>query len=171
MPNDPIQDMREELLENRNLLDAMAGVSIGVTVEADGGRLPVNLTGEDLTRILVNLVKNATESMRAPGTIRIALGERKGGSAETPRLLLTVEDTGPGIPEKLREKIFMPGFTTRAGRPEDSSKPGREWLADHRGLGLSITRSILEAAGGRISAGCSKQGGAQFEIELPARRR
>jgi signal transduction histidine kinase len=170
MPNDPIQDMREELLENRNLLDAMAGFSIGVTVEANGGRFPVNLTSEDLTRILVNLVKNASESMRTAGTIRIALSERNEGLAEMPRLLLTVEDSGPGIPKELREKIFMPGFTTRASRAEDANKPGTEWPFDHRGLGLSITRSIVEAAGGHISAGCSQRGGALFEIELPARR-
>jgi signal transduction histidine kinase len=171
MPNDPIRDLRQELFENSNLLGAMAGVSVAVTVEADGGNYPVDLTSEDLTRILVNLVKNSTESMRTAGTIRIALSDCIDVSRETPRLLLTVEDTGPGIPAELREKIFAPGFTSHPGRTADPDKPESRWLVDHRGLGLSITRSIVEAAGGCISAGCSERGGAQFEIELPVRRR
>ncbi len=169
VPNDRIQDLQSELFENRNLLDAMAGLSIAVSVEAEGGKHPVDLTGEDLTRILVNLVKNATESMRTAGTIRIALAEQKGDAAATPRLSLMVEDTGPGIPAELREKIFAPGFTTHTTHTPGTPTTG--WLVDHRGLGLSITRSIVEAAGGRISAGCSEQGGARFEIELPVRRR
>ena len=170
MPNDPIQDLRQELFENSNLLSAMAGMSVAVTVKADGGNHPVDLTSEDLTRILVNLVKNSTESMRTAGTIRITLSECNDVARETPRLVLRVGDTGPGIPAELREKIFAPGFTSHPGRT-DQDKPASGWLVDHRGLGLSITRSIVEAAGGRISAGCSERGGAQFEIELPVRRR
>jgi len=157
------------LYPQTSVIAMTASGSVNTAVEAEGGKHPVDLTGEDLTRILVNLVKNATESMRTAGTIRIALAEQKGDAAATPRLSLMVEDTGPGIPAELREKIFAPGFTTHTTHTPGTPTTG--WLVDHRGLGLSITRSIVEAAGGRISAGCSEQGGARFEIELPVRRR
>lgn len=167
MANDPIHSLREELLANRNLLDAMAGVSIAVSVEARGGAQPVKLTSEDLTRILVNLVKNAAESMRRTGNIRIVLSEEEDLPESTKRLLLTIEDDGPGIPGELLEKIFEPRFTTRGGRASLTGEEIPVWSATHRGLGLSITRSIVEAAGGRIHAGKAVPAGARFVIELP----
>ena len=63
MPAEPIDNLAGEVLANRNLLAALAGPSITLTVDAEGGSLPIRLTGEDLTRILVNLVKNAAEAM------------------------------------------------------------------------------------------------------------
>jgi signal transduction histidine kinase len=64
-----------ELLGNRNLLAALAGPAIALTMDAEWGARPVWLTGEDLTRLLVNLVKNAAEAM--PGGGRIHLGLRE----------------------------------------------------------------------------------------------
>jgi two-component system, OmpR family, sensor histidine kinase ChvG len=124
----------------------------------------VRFTGEDLTRILVNLVKNASEAMPSGGRIRIGLRERPSVAGTAACLDLTIEDNGPGIPEAALEKIFNSGYTTRAG-----NEPGNGWPLTHRGLGLAITRSIVEAAGGRIFAANRDQGGARFEIELPVR--
>jgi signal transduction histidine kinase len=179
MPAEPVDNLAGELLANRNLLAALAGPSIALTVEAEGGALPVRLNGEDLTRILVNLVKNAAEAMPAGGRIQISLRESaaSGNSAErassaswelaaAPWLTLTVEDNGPGIPRRAMDRIFDSGFTTRSG----ASAPGG-WPAPHRGLGLSITRSIVEAAGGSIHAANRTQNGARFEIGLPVRLR
>ncbi len=70
----------------------------------EGGALPVRLTGEDLTRILVNLVKNAAEAMPAAGRIAISLHEFHAGAKLTPWLVLTVEDNGPGIPAEALEQ-------------------------------------------------------------------
>src|ERR1017187_2079524 len=75
MPAQPIENLAAELLANCNLLSALAGPSIPLTVDAEGGGLAVGLTGEDLTRILVNLIKNAAESMPASGPIQIGLRE------------------------------------------------------------------------------------------------
>ena len=55
---------------------ALAGPMIAVTVDVEGGALPVRLSGEDLTRILVNLVKNAAEAMPEGGRIQLGLHER-----------------------------------------------------------------------------------------------
>ncbi len=80
MPPEPIDNLAAELAANRNLLSALAGPSITLTVDAQGGAQPVRLTGEDLTRILVNLVKNAAEAMPAAGQIAIRLHEFHGGA-------------------------------------------------------------------------------------------
>jgi signal transduction histidine kinase len=154
-----VTDMREELLALRNLLAAIAGPAITVTAAADGGSWPVSMTGENLVRALVNLVRNSTESIAGAGTIELFLNEQRDGAGVVLSVVLSVEDSGGGIPPALVDKVFEPGFTTHAG------KSGR-----NRGLGLSITRSIVEAAGGRIAAGNRQPRGARFVMELPVRK-
>ena len=194
MPEEPIDNLAAELLANRNLLAAVAGPAIALTVDAEGGARPVGLNTEDLTRILVNLVKNAAEAMPAGGRIRLGLRQRpapaetgltgtnRAGTGEW--LALTVEDNGPGIPPEAVERIFASGYTTSGSSGSGSSgsgsfsgaaasAPSRRggWVGIHRGLGLSITRSIVEAAGGSIHAANRTPAGARFEIVLPVRNR
>jgi signal transduction histidine kinase len=163
LPAEPISNLAGEVLANRNLLAALAGPSITLTVDVEGGSLPVRLTGEELTRILVNLIKNAAEAMPEGGRIQLGLRERPVTDGAVEALALTVEDSGPGIPKKALEKIFESGYSTRAG---GGFRHGG-WPASHRGLGLSITRSIVEAAGGSIHAENRAPAGACFKIELP----
>lgn len=167
MPAAAIENLAAELLANHNLLAALAGPTIVLTVDVDGGACPVRLTGEDLTRVLVNLVKNAAEAMPGGGQIALGLHEFHANVQAGPWVILTVEDSGPGIPAKALEAIFAPGYSTR--KKENSANPG--WASAHRGLGLSISRSIVEAAGGRIHATNRLPAGARFEIELPVRSR
>jgi signal transduction histidine kinase len=164
-PAEPITNLAAEVMANRNLLAALAGPSIVLTVDAASGAQPVKLTGEDLTRVLVNLVKNAAEAMPAGGRIAITLQERMADGAEMPLLVLAVEDNGPGIPDQTLERVFESGFSTRS----QGAAPGGSWPAAHRGLGLSITRSMIEAAGGQVLASNLPQAGARLEIELPIR--
>lgn len=157
-----IGNVREEVLASRNLLDALAGPSIAVTVLADGGARPIKMRSEELIRVLVNLVRNAAEGVGGAGTITLNLSDH--GDAY---VVLTVEDNGTGIPEQHLGRVFEPGFTTRSTAPSSAA-----WASgDHRGLGLAITRSIVEAAGGTIHAGNRVGGGARFVIELPVRAR
>jgi signal transduction histidine kinase len=173
LPPVPINNLAAELLSNRNLLAALAGPSIALTVDVEGGALPVRLTGEDLTRILVNLVKNAAEAMPDAGRIAISLHEFHADAKLPPWLLLTIEDNGSGIPVESLGRIFDSGYSTRASGASGpgasgSSGPGN-WPASHRGLGLSITRSIVESSGGSIHAANRVPAGACFKIELPTR--
>lgn len=165
IPASMISDLASELESNRNLLAALAGPRISVSVETEGATCPVSLSSEDLTRILVNMVKNAVEAMPNGGRLHFALRESPAAPGENPVLILDVEDNGPGVPEEACERIFEPGFTThgRDTREKDA------WRASHRGLGLSITRSIVEAAGGRIHMANRDPIGACFQMELPVR--
>jgi signal transduction histidine kinase len=178
LPALPISNLAAELLANRNLLAALAGPAIVLTVEADGGAQPVRLTGEDLTRLLVNLVKNAAEAMPDARTEtrtqnrRIHIGLRETAQGPAPFLALTVEDNGPGIAEGALDRIFSSGYTSRGKRAEPNAEtaPGAGWPQNHRGLGLAIVRSIVEGAGGRITASNRTPKGACFTLELPVRK-
>lgn len=167
VPPKPIDNLAAELKANRNLLSALAGPDIIVTIDMVDGALPVNLTGEDFTRTLVNLVKNAAEAMPDGGRIHLTLLESFTGPASDPVLILNIEDNGPGFSSEALENIFEPGFSAKAG--PDAANSDHPWKREHRGLGLSITRSIVEAAGGRIHVANRDPMGACFQIELPVR--
>jgi signal transduction histidine kinase len=160
-----VNDFAWEVQMNRNLLAALAGPSISLVMDTATGALPVQMTGEDLTRILVNLVKNAVEAMPAGGRIRIITREIPTAPGEGTRVVLNVEDNGPGIPLNALERIFDPGYTTRSSETEGYGA----WNPQHHGLGLSITRNIVETAGGTIHAANRDPLGTCFQIELPAR--
>ena len=108
--------------------------------------------GEDaLRQVLLNLVQNALE-VTPPGgrvTARVVRGEG--------HVSIRVCDAGPGVPPELRQRIFEPFFTTRADRAG--------------GLGLAITRRIVEEAGGAIAVDAASGGGAELRVRLPLAKR
>ena len=168
-PGDTADDVGAELRAMQPLVAAIAGPRIGLEIETMpcGGR--TWLSKEDLTRVMLNLVRNASEAMPEKGKLRITaqygdglsfLEAEHGPTAGPHSVVIAVEDSGPGISESLREQIFKAGFTTRAA--------GSNWPdIPHRGLGLTIVRSLIEAAGGAARACSSPGGGARFELELP----
>jgi PAS domain S-box-containing protein len=112
---------------------------------------PVSGDRTQLQQVVVNLAMNALQAMTSAGgprrdlTIRAALAD--------PRcLLVTVEDSGPGIPEDHLPRLFDSFFTTKA---------------TGMGMGLSICRSILESHGGEIRARNLQDGGAAVSFTLP----
>jgi signal transduction histidine kinase len=102
-----------------------------------------------LQQVLLNLVTNAQEAIRAGGRTRtIALV----GSAGEGRAVVEVHDTGPGIAESALPHLFEPFFTT---------KP------NGTGLGLAISADIVRECGGDLSARNRPEGGAIFRVSLP----
>ena len=106
----------------RPLLAAIAGPRIELEIEALPCAGRSGLSSEDLTRVLLNLVRNASEAMPEGGKLRITAQYGDGLSfvdvgqvpdASPRSVVITVEDSGPGIPEELRERVFTAGFTTR----------------------------------------------------------
>jgi signal transduction histidine kinase len=181
-----IDDLAAELLALEAPLRALAGSAVRVEVEcaACAGRLALN--SEDLLRILFNLVANSVEAMlagssphRRDGFLRITA--QRGGAAsfldrpssDLPKtVVLSVRDNGPGIAAADLERVFAPGFTTRAADRCDDEAPHREFdgepaLCRPRGLGLAIVQQLAEAAGGTVRAVSSPGLGARFDIELP----
>jgi signal transduction histidine kinase/CheY-like chemotaxis protein len=106
-----------------------------------------------LQQVLINLIFNAADAMPQGGTLTLAAAP--GEAPET--VVLSVRDTGPGIPPEHLEAIFEPFFTTKG--------EGRGL-----GLGLSTVYGIVARHRGRIEVRNAQGGGALFEITLPARR-
>mgnify|MGYP001583393988 CR=1 FL=1 len=110
--------------------------------------VPAVAASQRLSQVFVNLLLNAGDALGAKGEVRVRT-ETRGD-----RVIITVEDDGPGIPKKLRRSLFDPFVTTKA--------PG-----EGTGLGLAISHSILEASGGELRlADPQPDKGAAFEIEL-----
>ncbi|WP_305043983.1 two-component system sensor histidine kinase NtrB [Geoalkalibacter sp.] len=103
----------------------------------------------ELEQLVLNLTMNALQAIGAKG--RIEVRTRHVGS----RVLMTVEDNGPGIPEQIRSRIFDPFYTT---------KP----LGEGTGLGLSICSGIVSDLGGTIDVASREGQGATFIVSLPA---
>jgi two-component system nitrogen regulation sensor histidine kinase NtrY len=112
-------------------------------------KLPkVRVDGEQIRRVIINLVDNAIEAMNRSGVITIETHHDP--SAALVRLIVT--DDGPGIPAAEREKLFMPYYSTK--------RRGS-------GLGLAIVRRIVAEHGGTIEVGDNEPKGTKFTIELP----
>ncbi len=120
------------------------GVQLSVERDADPGR--VLMSTARLRQVLLNLALNALQAM--PGGGRLVLRAKEIGES----VALEVEDSGSGIPEELREKIFDFHFTTRS---------------DGSGLGLPICRRLVEQAGGTMSFLSRVGSGTTFTVMLP----
>lgn len=93
----------------------------------------------------------------------MVLRECQVGPNEEKSILLNVEDNGQGIPPDALNRVFDSGYTTRGEPMQRGELP----QAPHRGLGLSITRSLIEAAGGSVRAANRDPLGACIQIALP----
>ena len=138
---------------------SMGESATAVRVEVEGEGPFMVLGVEDrLAQVLQNLVSNARSFSPPGGTI--TLGLRREGAA----VMVSVHDDGPGVPAGMEEAIFRRFYTDR---------PEGEPFGAHSGLGLSISRQIAEAHGGRLSCVNRRDGagvivGASFRLELPA---
>jgi two-component system NtrC family sensor kinase len=139
-----LQDLLAELLDL--MRRELHFKRIRVTRDAPDPAVTVCSDPDGLRQVLQNLISNAAAATPEGGDIEI--GSRVAGG----RLRLTVIDSGPGIPPNDVEKIFEPLYTTRpAGL----------------GLGLTISRSIVERLGGTLSVRNEPGRGAAFTVELP----
>ncbi|MEW6443522.1 MAG: ATP-binding protein [bacterium] len=126
---------------------AERGVDIIVRAEAP---LPCLLVDRDrLEQSLLNVVLNAVQACPAGGRVELRVGPCAGGQD----VEFVVEDTGPGIPQEIMDRLFEPFFTTK-----DTGT----------GLGLSNAEKIVKSHGGTLCAENRPPGGARFVIRLPA---
>ena len=114
---------------------------------ADGPDVTIELDADQIEQVLINLVKNAVEAAQATGgpTVRIGWEEEPGA------LVLDIDDDGPGVSET--KNLFVPFFTTKA---------------DGSGIGLVLSRQIVEAHEGQLTLGARPDGaGARARVRLP----
>ena len=135
--------------------------SVEIRLDIDGG-CELRADGALVAQAVANLVRNAIEAMRGSAVREVTLGAREArlrtaDGARRGFVVLSVEDTGPGIPADARERIFNPFFTTRE---------------EGTGLGLAIVHRIVDAHGGMTACGEAARviggnRGARLELSLP----
>lgn len=154
-PTDLGQIIRDSLL----LLEReMRKYRVSVETELDPNTPPAIANGNQIQRVLLNLLINARQSMPEGGTVLIRLQP----SIESGFVELVVRDSGTGIPRESLPRIFDAFYTTKAG-PDDSGKGGT-------GLGLAACKEIIDAHRGRIRVESTVGRGTAFIIRLPTSR-
>ena len=134
--------VRLRVVQGRGLDDALLG---------DPGRI---------AQVLINLGTNAVKFTPAGGDVGIEVRLADNGLIQ-PRLLCTVSDTGSGVPDEMKTRIFEPFYQTSDGLVRRH---------DGTGLGLHIVRSICQQLGGRVAVGDNPGGGSIFTAALPLER-
>lgn len=124
---------------------------IDVALEIAPGLPLVHGDSQQLEQVLINLAMNAAQAMEERPDRRLAIRAAPAAG----RVRVSVEDTGPGVPASLRERIWQPFFTTKAA-------------GEGTGLGLSICRDIVKEHDGELALEDPPSGGARFVISLPA---
>ncbi|HVP91289.1 MAG TPA: ATP-binding protein [Terriglobales bacterium] len=144
----PVEQVLEESL--KLLREPLARKGIRVEKDYAPGLPPVLVDGDKMRQVFLNVLRNAEEALGAGGRIRLAADIVGDGGLR--RVRVRISDDGPGIPEKDRDSIFEPFYTT---------KPGGF------GLGLANARKIVEQHGGSIRLGPGDGPGTSFVILIP----
>ncbi len=139
-----VDRMIRECLE----LSCVGRRNIALELDLQVGR-PLRVGMEALRQVLLNLAGNAVQALgKTGGTLEVA------SRLEADQLLISVADTGPGIPPEHLDKIFEPFFTTKE-------------VGEGTGLGLSVSYSLIEQMGGELAAENRPAGGACFRLRIP----
>jgi two-component system, NtrC family, sensor kinase len=124
-----------------------------VTIHRKFGDLPsVECVRSQINQVFLNVLANAAQAIEGPGELTIQT------RAEDGIAVVTITDSGPGIPAAVIGRIFDPFFTT---------KP----VGEGTGLGLSISYEIVKRHGGEITAAIQPGHGATLTLRLPLARR
>lgn len=147
----PLKPLIRQSLEANESYGASRGISLQFAdqVEADPW---VHVDAQRLTQVLANLLSNAIKFSPDQGAVTLSL------SASEERVLVEVQDQGPGIPHSFRHKIFQ-----RFSQADASDTRAKEGT----GLGLAISRELIEHMGGSIDFESCEGQGARFYFQLP----
>jgi PAS domain S-box-containing protein len=145
-----------QLVEDALMLTRQQAAEHGVTlkIELAAELNPISGDSVQLQQVLVNLIMNAVEATTAKnnGLREVVLSSTR---QETGEVVVAVRDSGIGIDPRHADQLFRPFFTTKA---------------TGLGMGLAISRSIIESHGGRLWATANERHGATFQFSLPALR-
>jgi two-component system, NtrC family, nitrogen regulation sensor histidine kinase NtrY len=137
-----IEDLLKETI---NLFREVQGITFVHT--SSSSTVIIVADHDQLCGVIINIIRNAIQAIQVSGTITA------GVYLEKHLCVIKISDTGPGIPEEIRTRIFEPNFSTKT---------------EGMGLGLAIARRVIEDHGGTISCSSEQGRGTTFEIRLPA---
>ena len=143
-------DLAAEVCDLTSKTVAASDIDVRVTTQP-GADLTVQSDPFQLRQVLLNLVTNAVQAIGRDGRVEIVVG----GDAES--VHIAVVDDGPGIPEENIERIFEPFFTTKDE-------------GHGTGLGLAVSRGIVEKLSGQIEVDSRPGSGCTFRVVLPRKR-
>jgi PAS domain S-box-containing protein len=141
-----LQDANLSELIEGTLLTINVPKGIEVTTNVTANAKPINTDIAYMRRILTNLMTNAVQAMQEEGKLIILAAKKKDV------IVITVEDTGVGIPEEVKTKMFTPLFTTKS---------------KGQGLGLAVVKRLVDALKGTIMFDSAAGKGTKFTVELP----
>jgi PAS domain S-box-containing protein len=152
-PSEPkltLIDINEPITDAINLT-AVTMRKSGINIETFiSNELPRSYADKNLIEEMVlNLLNNAAEAMK---TMEAGKNIAVASFVEDDHIIIQVSDSGPGVPQEIRDKIFDPYFTTKH---------------EGTGIGLSFCHRIITDHGGSLTVSVSKFGGAEFRIEIP----
>ena len=143
-----VVDLNSVVLEAHSLLNRVIGEKVSVVTRLDPELTRVYADEGQLGQVLVNLALNARDAMPDGGTLTI--GTANVGSDA----VITITDTGHGMDEQTRARIFEPFFSTKG-------------VGEGTGLGLAMVHGIIQQTGGTISVESVLGAGAEFRVVLP----
>jgi two-component system NtrC family sensor kinase len=126
----------------------MKEANIKIETDFDGEIPEIMASTNQMRQVLLNMFKNAKEAMPKGGTLTVRTNK------EDNKVLIQIQDTGIGIPEELKDKIFEAFFTTKQ-------------KVKGVGLGLSVCYGIIKGHGGEIKVESEEGKGTTFTITLP----
>ncbi|MGF1466749.1 MAG: ATP-binding protein [Sandaracinaceae bacterium] len=150
-------DVNAVIERTLQLLEKDFGDSVKVTCHLEEDLPPVRIDAEQLRQVLINLTQNAVQAMELQGRLTLRTSLRQAGDASGQAWVdLAVTDTGPGIPTRILQHLFVPFVTTKERGT---------------GLGLPISQRLVNAAGGYIEVRSQPGQGTTFLVRLPAAER
>ena len=149
-----INNVRMEQIDIRELLTSLVGLyrmnrHVVLDIEKTDGSFVINADKVQINRLFTNLLKNAVEATEDMDNAVI----RAGVISRNGIIRVSVSDNGKGIPDAVKDKIFIPNFTSKSSGT---------------GLGLAICKGIVEKANGRIWFDTIEHTGTSFYVELPS---
>jgi len=121
----------------------------GIKVQYDLAAEAVIVAAGELSQVFINLIKNACDAMDGKGVLSIRT------RLDDSNIQIEIEDSGPGIPAEILDRIFFPFFTTKSA-------------GKGTGLGLAVSSDIVQRCGGTISVRSEMSRGTTFTVQFPA---
>jgi signal transduction histidine kinase len=139
----PVQ-VSDLVTESLSVVPPPEGVRV---VQCDGPQVVIEADRDQIRQALLNLITNAYDAMPGGGVLTVSTASVPGSAA------ITVTDTGMGMDQETRDSIFTPFFTQKTRGI---------------GLGLAVTKRVIDAHGGTITVQSTPSAGSSFTLTLPA---